>query len=77
MSQVASGAFLYQIDVYDRTPENEEILKKKLGFLPETHSSHHLLPGVSPGKNTPIILDYVRDREKIVPDTLYLSLNMT
>jgi hypothetical protein len=24
-SQVASGAFLYQVDVYDRTPENEEL----------------------------------------------------
>jgi RNase H-like domain found in reverse transcriptase len=53
-------------------------MRNFLGFLPETHSSHHLLPGVSPGKNTPIILDYVRDRENIViPDTLDPTQNMT
>ena len=64
-SQVGCGAFLYQTEVFDKTKENEDFLMKKYGFLPEGKDSHHLLPGVTPGKQTPIVTDFVKNPEDI------------
>jgi hypothetical protein len=77
-SNVAMGAFLYQIDVYEKTDENKALFLEKYGYVPETNSSVHLMPGVSPGKNVPIVLDFVKDRTQIeMPETLDPTLTMS
>ena len=62
-SQVGIGAFLYQVDVYDKTPEGEKECLAKLGYIPETNLGAHLLPGVSPGRHTPIVTDFLKYKE--------------
>ena len=54
-SQVGVGAFLYQLKVYPKTAGGRDRMKNELGFLPDTEKTMdvHLIPGVSPGKNTP------------------------
>jgi hypothetical protein len=37
-SNVAMGAFLYQIDVYEKTDENKALFLEKYGYEPETNS---------------------------------------
>jgi hypothetical protein len=77
-SNVAMGAFLYQIDVYEKTDENKALFLEKYGYEPETNSSVHLMPGVSPGKNVPIVMDFVKDKTQIeMPETLDPTLTMS
>jgi hypothetical protein len=54
-SQVGSGAFLYQLNVYEKTEEGKKKMLESLGYYPEQEKSVFLIPGVSPGKNTPIV----------------------
>jgi hypothetical protein len=61
-SQVGCGAFLYQVSIYDKTPENEKLLLDLLGLIPDKSKfTNYLLPGVACGKQTPLITDYLRD----------------
>jgi hypothetical protein len=77
-SNVAMGAFLYQIDVYEKTEENKALFLEKYGYVPEMNSSVHLMPGVSPGKNVPIVMDFVKDKTQIeMPETLDPTLTMS
>jgi hypothetical protein len=63
-SQVGCGAFLYQVSIYDRTPENEKQLLDVLGLIPDQSKfTNYLLPGVACGKQTPLITDYLRDEK--------------
>ena len=76
-SNVACGSFLYQIDIFDKTPENKEALLKKFNFEPETSNSHFLLPGVSPGKNTPIVTTFTKNESDIKNFAPFDNLNST
>jgi hypothetical protein len=80
-SQVGIGCFVYQIDRYERNKENEEKFLKELGFIPENKHVVHLLPGVSPGKNTPTVTTYLTDENSITsydcPETFDPMKTMT
>ena len=62
-SQVGCGAFLYQVDSYPKTEQGKAKMLKKLGFEPEQKNTPYVLPGISPGKNTPVVTDFLRDPE--------------
>jgi hypothetical protein len=80
-SNVGMGSLLYQLQVYDKTPENEAKLLKELGYVPETQMSYHLLPGVSPGRQVPVVTTFTKDPadvDKYNPEkTINSSLSMT
>ena len=64
-SQVALGAFLYQLDILERTEENKQRVLMEYGFLPDSLTdSRFLIPGVSPGKNTPIVTTFANSAEE-------------
>jgi hypothetical protein len=58
---VMSGAeALYQLEIYDKSEENMNKLMNSLGLIPDQNrSSRHLIPGVSCGKQTPLITEYL------------------
>ncbi len=57
-SQVGIGAFLYQVYHYPKTELGRKRMLEDLGFEPEQNNTVHLLPGVSPGKNTPLVTTF-------------------
>jgi hypothetical protein len=75
------GSFLYQVEVYEKTAENEALLLAKMGYLPETGLGYHMLPGVSPGRQVPVVTTFTRDPDdvdKFNPEkTVNSSLTMT
>ena len=76
-SQVGCGAFLYQTELYEKNEANLEYLMQKYGFIPEGKESHHLLPGVTPGKQTPVVTDFVKNPEDIAKFDPYGLLDTT
>ena len=81
-SNVGCGAFLYQLDVYENSEEGKNLMLEKLGFIPEQNSTKFLIPGVSPGKKTPVVTNFMRDTEENVSkydlfDTLNTEQTMT
>ena len=64
-SQVGVGALLYQIEIYKNNDKGQQEMLKKFGFLPEKNNEDHMLPGVSPGKNTTQVTAFLKD-EKII-----------
>jgi len=81
-SNLAAGAFLYQVEGYERTEKGKKKMLRDLGFEIEGGGMEsHMLPGVSPGKNTPIVTEFAGDAEKIKKydtfDTLRNDLSMT
>jgi hypothetical protein len=80
-SNVGMGSFLYQVEVYEKTAENEALLLAKMGYLPETGLGYHMLPGVSPGRQVPVVTTFTRDPDdvdKFNPEkTINSSLTMT
>jgi hypothetical protein len=76
-SQVASGAFLYQLQIYDKNEESKKQLLATCGPHYESDNSVFLVPGMNPGKNCPIVTDYVRDKENLfMPDTMDPTLTV-
>jgi hypothetical protein len=67
-SNVAAGAFLYQVEAYEKTELGKNKMLEDLGFEVERGGGEwYMLPGVSPGKNTPVVndfLDYISKLEK-------------
>jgi hypothetical protein len=63
-SQVGIGAFLYQVETYPKTEEGRNLMLQDLGFEPEQGSTVHLLPGVSPGKNTPLVTTFSKSENE-------------
>ena len=62
-SQCGVGVFLYQLKIYDKNPEGEKQMFDDLGYVPEKNMADFLLPGVSPGCNTPQVTDFLQDKE--------------
>ncbi len=60
-SQVGIGAFLYQVYHYPKTEQGRNKMLEDLGFEPEQNNTVYLLPGVSPGKNTPLVTTFAKD----------------
>jgi len=59
-SNVGIGAVLYQIEIFDRTKENLKFLIQKFGYIPETSKETlNLLPGMSPGRNVPVVKNFL------------------
>jgi hypothetical protein len=59
-SQVGAGGFLYQIDDYPNTEEGKNLMLSEFGYIPEQDNAHFLIPGVSPGRKTPVVTDFLR-----------------
>jgi hypothetical protein len=64
-SQVGMGAFLYQLDVYENNESGKRKCMKDHGYLPEEGAERFLIPGVSPGKNTPVVLEFLKNKEDL------------
>jgi hypothetical protein len=64
-SQVGAGGFLYQVESYTKDLKGQNELLEKLGFVPEPNKTHFLLPGISPGKNTPVVKDFLKNAEDL------------
>ena len=60
-SQCGVGGFLYQLKIYEKTPEGEKQMFDDLGYVPEKNMADFLLPGVSPGRNTPQVTDFLQN----------------
>jgi hypothetical protein len=60
-SQVGTGAFLYQVYHYPKTEQGRNRMLTDLGYEPEQKNTVHLLPGVSLGKNTPIVTTFAKN----------------
>jgi len=80
-SNFCIGALLYQVEIFDKSPEGEQQMLQKFGFLPEKGQEVNMLPGISPGRNTPIASNFTRDPGDVtkydVTGTLTSSLSMT
>jgi hypothetical protein len=63
-SNVGIGAFLYQLNVYPKNKEGENLMLEELGFIPEQHNTKFLIPGITPGKNTPIV-DFLQQNKSV------------
>jgi hypothetical protein len=63
-SNVGIGSFLYQLDVYPKSKEGEKQMLENLGFIPEQQNTKFLIPGISPGKNTPIV-DFLQENKSV------------
>jgi hypothetical protein len=61
-SNVGAGGFLYQITAYEKNASGYEQMMADLGFKIEQGAPAYLLPGVSSGKNTPIVTEFVNDK---------------
>ena len=68
-SNVGAGAFLYQIYAYEKNEKGKNKMLDDLGYIidekPGQGATAHMLPGVSPGKNTPVVTDFLDDTEKL------------
>ena len=64
-SNVGMGSFLYQIKLYEKTPEGKKAMLKELGYEPEEGLGHFLIPGVSPGRQTPVVTDFLKNKEDL------------
>jgi hypothetical protein len=62
-SQVGIGAFLYQVYHYPKTEQGRNKMLEDLGYEPEQNNTVYLLPGVSPGKNTPLVTTFAKDED--------------
>ena len=47
--------------IYEKTPEGEKQMFDDLGYVPEKNMADFLLPGVSPGRNTPQVTDFLQN----------------
>jgi RNase H-like domain found in reverse transcriptase len=54
---------MYQIKFYDKTPEEEQQCLSDQGYLPEVGDEVYLIPGVSPGRNTPVITEFLKNEK--------------
>jgi hypothetical protein len=55
-SNLAARAFLYQVEGYERPEKGKKKMLQDLGFEIERGGGEpYMLPGVSPGKNTPTV----------------------
>jgi len=59
-SQVGCGGFLYQLKIYDKTPTGKNQMLNDLGYEIEQGQGKFLIPGISPGKNTPVVKDFIK-----------------
>ncbi len=64
-SNVGCGSFLYQIDAYPRSEEGMQQMMENIGFIPEQLNTQFLIPGVSPGKKTPIVTDFMNTEQNL------------
>ena len=65
-SNVAVGSFLYQIGIYEKTIEGKQQCLMDLGYIPETNGdAAYLFPGVSPGKNTPLVTTFLQHKQDL------------
>ena len=65
-SHTGYGAFLYQVKCVPRTEENRKKFLEEFGYVPEpSNHSAYLLPGVVPGKNTPCVLNFSKNKNDI------------
>ena len=65
-SNLAAGSFLYQIEAYEKTEQGKAKMLDDLGFECEQGGGEwHMLPGVSPGKNAPVVTTFLKDPEKL------------
>ena len=81
-SNVGAGGFLYQVVVYPKNKEGYSKMMADHNFIIEGGgASPHLLPGVSPGKQTPIVDDFLKDKSLLAEfdtlDTLRTDRTMT
>ncbi len=84
-SNVGAGAFLYQVYAYEKNDKGRAQMMEDLGFKIDEKAGQgitaHMLPGVSPGKNTPLVTDFVDDISKVNKfdrlNTLNSELTMT
>ena len=84
-SNVGAGAFLYQVRAYEKNDKGRTEMLNDLGYRIDEraglNTTAHMLPGVSPGKNTPIVTDFIKDENALKTydklGTLNQSLNMT
>ena len=64
-SNVGAGGFLYQIMAYEKNLSGYRKMMADLGFEIEKGAPAYLLPGVSSGKNTPVVTEFVNDKSLI------------
>ena len=80
-SQVGVGGFLYQLEVFEKTEEGKQKCLDKFGFLPENTLAHNMIPGVSPGKQTPIVTEFLKNEADLkcfdIENCLNISETMT
>jgi hypothetical protein len=74
-SQVGVGSFLYQLDYYDKNEQGEKECLKQLGYIPDSGSAHYLIPGVSPGRQTPVVVDFLADKKDLKKYDFLNTLN--
>ncbi len=74
-SNLAAGAFLYQVKRYKKTEKGRNKMLADLGFeITGGGMEPYMLPGVSPGKNTPIVTEFAGDLEKASKyDNIYIK----
>jgi hypothetical protein len=63
-SQVGVGAFLYQICSYPNSEDGKKKMLNDLGYIPENKMEVHLIPGVSPGRNTPVVRSFLNKNDE-------------
>ena len=57
-SNVAIGAFIYQLDHFPKTEQGLKDCLQKYGFEPDQTNIPYLIPGVATGKNCPLSIEY-------------------
>lgn len=84
-SNVGAGAFLYQVRAYPKNESGKNMMLNDLGYIIDEKESEkytpYMLPGVAPGKNTPVVTNFVLDSESVKKydelNTLDENMNMT
>jgi hypothetical protein len=76
-SQVGVGAFLYQVEIFDKTPEGEAECLRSLGHIPEQGETSYMIPGVVPGSKTPVVTNFLKDPNTIPDDLNTITTNKT
>ena len=74
-SQVGVGVLLHQITLYPKTAEGEKTMLKDLGYLPYQNREDHMIPGISPGRNTSIITAFLQDKSQLFKYDIENSLS--
>jgi hypothetical protein len=75
-SNVGVGGFLYQVKRYRKNEEGKKQMLQDLGFeIESTGMEPYMLPGVCPGKNTPVVTDFLDDTDKLKKFDLLDTLN--